>query len=290
MGDRRGASTARQRLDLVLVERGLAPSRERAQALILAGRVFVNGRRVDKPGAAVAGAGVINIRGPDHPYVGRGGLKLEHALRVFGLGVHGAVCLDLGAGTGGFTDCLLQCGARKVYAVDVGYGQIDPRLRADPRVVVLERTHAKDLNSEIVPDLLDMACADVSFISLARALPPVVPLLRPPAPLVALVKPPFEAGRGLARKGVVSDPTVHRRVIREVVETLAAQGLGAVAVTPSPIRGDRGNVEFFLLLYRDRVAELSEDRIARVVEEAGGVKMGRGAKMDGRMPFGESSL
>jgi 23S rRNA (cytidine1920-2'-O)/16S rRNA (cytidine1409-2'-O)-methyltransferase len=290
MSDRRGASTARQRLDLVLVELGLAPSRERAQALILAGRVFVNGRRVDKPGAAVAGAAVINIRGPDHPYVGRGGLKLEHALRVFGLDVRGAVCLDLGAGTGGFTDCLLQCGARKVYAVDVGYGQIDPRLRADPRVVVLERTHAKDLNSEIVPDLLDMACADVSFISLARALPPVVPLLRPPAPLVALVKPPFEAGRGLTRKGVVRDPAVHRRVIREVVDTLAAQGLGAVAVTPSPIRGDRGNVEFFLLLYRDRVAELSEDRIARVVEEAGGVKMGRGAKMDGRMPFEESSL
>lgn len=290
MGDRRGASTAKQRLDLVMVERGMAPSRERAQAVILAGRVFVDGRRVDKPGVAVAGASVIDVRGPDHPYVGRGGLKLEHALRIFDLDVRGAVCLDLGAGTGGFTDCLLQRGALKVYAVDVGYGQLDSRLRTDPRVVVLERTHGRELSREIVPDPLDMACADVSFISLARALPPVAPLLRPPAPAVALVKPPFEAGRGVANRGVVSDPAVHRRVIRAVVDALAARGLGAVDVTPSPIRGDRGNVEFFLLLYRDRVAELSEDRIARAVEEAGGVKLGRGAKIAGRMPFGESSL
>jgi 23S rRNA (cytidine1920-2'-O)/16S rRNA (cytidine1409-2'-O)-methyltransferase len=255
---------------LALVERGLAPSRERAQAVILAGRVFVDGRRVDKPGTAVTQAIEIEVRGPDHPYVGRGGLKLEHALEAFSLDVRGAVCLDLGASAGGFTDCLLQRGARKVYAVDVGYGQLDLRLRADARVVVLERTHARELNREIVPDVVDMACADVSFISLARALPPVVPLLRPRAPVVALVKPPFEAGRGVAKKGVVNDPAVHQRVIRDVAGALAEHALGAVDVTPSPIRGDRGNIEFLLLLYRDAPPVLSGERIARAVEEARG--------------------
>lgn len=236
--------------------------------MILSGRVFVDGRRVDKPGAAVSQGSAIEIRGPDHPYVGRGGVKLEHALRTFGVEVRGAVCLDLGAGTGGFTDCLLRHGAQKVYAVDVGHGQLDLRLRTDPRVVVMERTHARDLSQKIVPDPLDMACADVSFIALARALPPVVPLLRPRAPVVALVKPPFEAGRGVAKRGVIDDPAVHRRVIREVVEGLGAHGLGAVDVTPSPIRGDRGNAEFFLLLYPIIAPTLSEERIARAVEEA----------------------
>ncbi|MDR5683534.1 MAG: TlyA family RNA methyltransferase [Armatimonadota bacterium] len=268
----------RRRLDLALVERGLAPSRERAQALVLAGRVFVDGRRVDKSGVAVTPTSRIEVRGPDHSYVGRGGLKLEHALRAFGLDVRGAVCLDLGAGTGGFTDCLLQHGARKVYAVDVGYGQLDLRLRADPRVVVLERTHARDLKRNIVPDPLDVACADVSFISLTRALPPVVPLLRPRAPVVALVKPPFEAGRGVAKRGVVRDPEVHRHVIRTVADALAPHGLGAVAVTPSPIRGERGNVEFFLLLRRDAAPELTDERIARAVEEAREIVRGGGCR------------
>lgn len=262
------AARRTERIDLLLVQRGLAPSRERAQAYVLAGRVFVDGRRVDKPGARVPLDVHIEVRGPDHPYVSRGGLKLEHALRTFDLDVRGVVALDLGAGTGGFTDCLLQHGARRVYAVDVGRGQLDLRLRQDPRVVVLERTHARDLSPALVPEPVDFVCADVSFISLAKALPPVVPLLREGATGVALVKPQFEAGRGVAKGGVVRDPEVHRSVIRTVRDRLSQHGLGALGVTPSPIRGDAGNVEFLLLLRKGAPATLTEEEIERAVEAA----------------------
>lgn len=262
------ASRRAERLDLLLVRRGLAPSRERAQAYVLAGRVFVEGRRADKPGARVPEDARIEVRGSDHPYVSRGGLKLEHALRTFGLDVRGVIALDLGAGTGGFTDCLIQHGARKVYAVDVGRGQLDLRLRQDPRVVVLERTHARDLSPALVPEPLDFVCADVSFISLTKALPPVVPLLREGAMGVALVKPQFEAGRGVAKRGVVRDPEVHRSVIRTVRDALTRHGLGSRGVTPSPIRGDAGNVEFLLLLQKGAPATLTEEEIARAVEAA----------------------
>ncbi|MDR5709956.1 MAG: TlyA family RNA methyltransferase [Armatimonadota bacterium] len=262
------AARKRERLDVLLVRRGLAPSRERAQAYVLAGRVFVDGRRVDKPGTPVPEEAVLEVRGPDHPYVSRGGVKLARALRDFHLDVQGAVALDLGAGTGGFTDCLLQHGARRVYAVDVGRGQLHPKLREDPRVVVLERTHARDLSPALVPEALDFACADVSFISLTQALPPVVPLLREGAPVVALVKPQFEAGRGVARKGVVQDPAVHRAVIRKVMEQLSKHGLGARAVIPSPIRGDAGNVEFLVLFRKGESASVPEEEIERAVEEA----------------------
>ncbi|MCS7172461.1 MAG: TlyA family RNA methyltransferase [Armatimonadetes bacterium] len=262
------AARKKERLDTLLVRRGLAPSRERAQAYVLAGRVFVDGRRVDKPGTPVPEEAVLEVRGPDHPYVSRGGVKLERALQDFHLDVRGAVALDLGASAGGFTDCLLQHGARRVYAVDVGWGQLHPKLRQDPRVVVLERTHAKDLSPQLIPEPLDFACADVSFISLTRALPPVVPLLREGAPVVALVKPQFEAGRGMVREGVVRDPQVHRAVIRKVVEELSRHGLGARAVIPSPIRGDAGNVEFLVLLRKGEHASLSEEEIEASVEEA----------------------
>jgi 23S rRNA (cytidine1920-2'-O)/16S rRNA (cytidine1409-2'-O)-methyltransferase len=255
---------------VLLVERGLAPTRERAQALILAGRVRVDGRRVDKAGAQVADDALVEVEGPPHPYVSRGGLKLEAALRRFGLDVRGVVALDLGAGTGGFTDCLLQHGARKVYAVDVGRGQLHPKLRADPRVVVLERTHARLLGPHLVPEPVDFACADVSFISLLKALPPVVPLLRPGAPVVALVKPPFEAGRGVARRGVVRDPEVHRAVLRKVAWGLEQHGLGAHDVAPSPLLGDKGNVEFLLLLSKGRPRSLDEQAVDRAVAEAHG--------------------
>lgn len=262
------AARRKERLDALLVRRGLAPSRERAQAYVLAGRVFVDGRRVDKPGTPVPEEAILEVRGPDHPYVSRGGLKLERALRDFRLDVRGAVALDLGAGTGGFTDCLLQHGAKRVYAVDVGHGQLHPRLRADPRVVVLERTHAKDLSQALIPEVLDFACADVSFISLARALPPLIPLLREGAAVVALVKPQFEAGRGVAKRGVVQDPEVHRAVIRKVVEELSKHGLGAQAVVPSPIRGDAGNAEFLVLFRKGASPSLPEEEIEAAVEEA----------------------
>lgn len=261
-----GAS--RTRLDVLLVQRGLVPTREQAQAVILAGRVRVAGQRVDKAGARVPEDAPLEVTGPAHPYVGRGGLKLEAALRRFGLDVRGAVALDLGAGTGGFTDCLLQHGARRVYAVDVGRGQLHPKLRADPRVVVMERTHAKTLGPERIPEPVDLACADVSFISLLQALPPVVPLLRDGAPVVALVKPPFEAGRGVARGGVVRDPQVHREVLWKVARGLAGVALGAQDVMASPIRGDRGNVEFLLLLRKGAPPTLTEDAVEGAVAEA----------------------
>lgn len=269
-----GPEAARKRLDALLVERGLVPSRERAEAVILARLVRVDGQRVDKPGTRVREDALVELLGPPHPYVSRGGLKLETALRRFGLDVRGAVALDLGAGTGGFTDCLLQHGARKVYAVDVGRGQLHHKLRCDPRVVVLERTHARDLDRSLVPEPLDFACADVSFISLLRALPPVVPLLKDGAPVVALVKPPFEAGRGVARRGVVRDPEVHREVVQKVAWGLEAHALGAQAVVPSPIRGDRGNVEFLLLLRKGVPRSLDERGVESAVAEAHGA--GRG--------------
>lgn len=262
------AAVRRKRLDVLLVERGLAPSRQRAQAVILAGLVRVAGRRLDKAGTMVDEHAVVEVLSPAHPYVSRGGLKLEAALRRFGLDVGGLVALDLGAGTGGFTDCLLQHGARKVYAVDVGRGQLHPKLRSDPRVVVLERTHAKDLGPHVIPEPVDFATADVSFISLLRALPPVAPLLRDGAPVVALVKPPFEAGRGVARAGVVRDPAIHKDVVRKVAWGLEAHGLGAQGVVPSPIRGDKGNVEFLLLLRKGRSRTLTDEQVEATVAEA----------------------
>ncbi len=241
--------TTRTRLDLLITERGLAPSRERARALILAGQVTVDGHVISKAGTAVAADAAVELARPDHPYVGRGGVKLAHALDAFGIAVEGREALDIGASTGGFTDVLLQRGAGRVVALDVGHGQLDWRIRNDPRVVVIEGRNARYLSPEDLPGPVDLVVIDVSFISLAQILPRVPAVVRPRADVVALVKPQFEAGRDeVGKKGVVRDPDVHARVVERVTAAAAAVGLERVAMTPSPITGAEGNREFLLHL------------------------------------------
>jgi 23S rRNA (cytidine1920-2'-O)/16S rRNA (cytidine1409-2'-O)-methyltransferase len=243
---------AKQRLDAVLVERGLAPSRERARALILAGQVTVDGQVVSKAGAPVAAAARVELAIPDHPYVGRGGVKLAGALDVFRIDPRGRRALDVGASTGGFTDVLLQRGAESVIALDVGRAQLDWRLRTDPRVLVREGVNARALTADDVPHRVSLVTIDVSFISLKHILPALPPFLDPAADLVALVKPQFEAGREeVGKHGIVADPAVHQAVIARVTEYAAASGLARVAMTPSPITGATGNQEFFLHLRGD---------------------------------------
>ncbi len=241
----------RVRLDLAMLEHGLAASRERARALILAGKVLVDGQVVDKAGASVgAGAGVA-LKAADHPYVGRGGEKLQGALEEFAIPVAGRVCLDLGASTGGFTDCLLRHGAALVYAVDVGRGQLDSRLRADPRVVVMERTHARTLTPADLPERPDLATVDLSFISLAGILPVLPPLLAGSGEIVALIKPQFEVGKGQVGKGgVVRDPASHRLAITRVGRVAVELGLQILGAEASCLIGPKGNREFFLYLGR----------------------------------------
>jgi 23S rRNA (cytidine1920-2'-O)/16S rRNA (cytidine1409-2'-O)-methyltransferase len=238
---------ARTRLDLVLCARGLAPTREKAQALILSGAVSVDGRRVDKAGTPVDESAEITVAGPPHPYVSRGGLKLAAALDAFGLDPTGAVCLDVGASTGGFTDCFLQRGAAKVYAVDVGHGQLDSKLRADPRVVVRERVNARALSAEEVPERVRLAAIDVSFISTRLILPAVVPLVEKAGAVVVLVKPQFEAGRAeVGKGGIVRSEAVRQRVLQSVEGYGRDAGLEPIGSIPSPIRGAHGNEEFLL--------------------------------------------
>ena len=239
------------RLDALLVERGLADTRSRAQALVLAGKVRVgagDGARLDlKPGDAVDAGTEIAVAQPD-PYVSRGGHKLAAALDAFGIDPRGFTALDVGASTGGFTDVLLQRGARHVYAVDVGRGQLADRLRRDPRVTSLERTNARTLTATTFPEAIDLAVIDVSFISLDKVLGPVASTLAPGAPIVALVKPQFEAGKGRTDHGVVRDPAIHREVLERVVSAAAERGLGTRAVIASPILGPEGNSEFLVHL------------------------------------------
>lgn len=255
----------RPRLDVYLVQAGLAPTRERARAAIMAGHVYVAGRRVDKAGYRVEPEQTVEVRADPLPFVSRGGLKLAKALDEFALSVKDLVCMDIGASTGGFTDCLLQRGARRVYAVDVGYGQLDWRLRADPRVVVLERTNARYLTSQHVPEKIEFLTVDVSFISLRKVLEPVRALLAEHARGVALVKPQFEAGRrDVGKGGVVRDSRVHVRVLLEVLAWLPEVGFRPLGVTFSPIRGPRGNLEFLVAFEcrqaRDGVASASSRR------------------------------
>jgi 23S rRNA (cytidine1920-2'-O)/16S rRNA (cytidine1409-2'-O)-methyltransferase len=238
----------RQRLDYIVLERGLAPSRERARALIMAGQVTVDGAAVTKAGAQIDPAADVALVVPDHPYVGRGGLKLAHALDAFAIAVTGREALDIGASTGGFTDVLLKRGAARVVALDVGHGQIDWTLRNDPRVVVIEHFNARHLTPADLPAPVDVVVIDVSFISLRQILPVVPPVLRPGADIVALVKPQFEAGRAEVKKGVIRDEAVHARVVEEVAAAGAELGLARMASTPSPITGQKGNVEFLLHL------------------------------------------
>jgi 23S rRNA (cytidine1920-2'-O)/16S rRNA (cytidine1409-2'-O)-methyltransferase len=238
------------RLDVAVVDRGLAPSRERARALILAGQVRVNGQVISKAGANVASDAEVSLVEPDHPYVGRGGVKLAHALEAFAIPVGGRVALDVGASTGGFTDVLLQRGARLVVALDVGHGQLDWKLRNDERVIVIERVNARGLTLDQLPEharAFDIITMDLSFISLRQVLPAIAPLLLRSGDLVALVKPQFEAGRDeVGKGGLVRDPAVQARVVEEVAGAADALGLRRVAATDSPIAGAEGNREFFL--------------------------------------------
>ena len=257
--------SAKQRLDVALVERGLAETRQKAQATIMSGIVYVNGQKVDKAGFAVAPEAQLEVRGNALPYVSRGGLKLEKAMREFGLRLDGCVCADIGASTGGFTDCMLQNGAVKVYAVDVGYGQLDWKLRSDPRVVCMERTNARYLTHEQVPDELDFASIDVSFISLKLILPAVNGLLRDGGHVACLVKPQFEAGREkVGKKGVVRDPAVHLEVLEHFLGHAGESGFGVLALTYSPIRGPEGNIEYLGYLEKGAAAERSFDLAALV--------------------------
>jgi 23S rRNA (cytidine1920-2'-O)/16S rRNA (cytidine1409-2'-O)-methyltransferase len=239
----------RERLDTLLVAKGLAPSRERARALVLAGRVHVTGVPAAKAGALLPPDADIVVEGPDHPFVGRGGVKLHGALDRLGIDPAGLTVLDVGASTGGFTDCLLQRGAVRVYALDVGRGQLDWRLRRDPRVVVMEGRNARHLAPGDLPEPVSLAVVDVSFISLRLVLPALRPLLAPDGRVLALVKPQFEVGRrDVGRGGIVRDPALHRRAVATVAAAARDMGYGLVSGCPSPLPGAEGNREFFLAL------------------------------------------
>ena len=262
---------SRERLDVLVHTKGLAPSREKAKALIMAGLVDVNGQREDKPGMLFDTDAAVSVREGGIPYVSRGGLKLEKALSVFGIRLDGKICADAGASTGGFTDCMLQNGAAKVYAIDVGYGQLHWKLRSDPRVVVMEKTNVRYLAPGDLAEKVDFATADVSFISLSKVLPALEGILADGGSVTALIKPQFEAGREqVGKKGVVRDPAVHRTVIRSVIEAAEGCGLRAEALTYSPVRGPEGNIEYLILLSRSGpgLPGDPEDVIASVVEEA----------------------
>lgn len=233
------------RLDLLLVERGLSESRAKAQAIIMSGEVYVNGQKADKAGMSYEDDAAIEVRGSTCPYVSRGGWKLEKALRDFGVDPTGWVCSDSGASTGGFTDCLLQQGAKKVFAIDVGYGQLAWKLRQDPRVVCMERTNIRYVTPEDLGEPLDLSVIDVSFISLRIVLPAVRALLKPTGQIVCLIKPQFEAGREkVGKKGVVRDPAVHLEVLKEFVALAAQLNLAIRNLTYSPVKGPEGNIEF----------------------------------------------
>ena len=255
----------KKRLDVLLTERGLQESRQRAQAVIMSGEVFVNGQRVDKPGTAVAEDARIEVRGGTLAYVSRGGLKLEKAMAAFPIDLNGAVCADIGASTGGFTDCMLQNGAEKVYAVDVGYGQLAWKLRSDPRVVCLERTNARYLTKEQIPEPLDFASIDVSFISLKLILPALRPLMAENGQVVALVKPQFEAGREkVGKKGVVRDSAVHQEVLEHFLVHADEADFSVKGLTFSPIRGPEGNIEYLGYLSVGRGVPCEEDLVELV--------------------------
>ncbi len=259
----RREKTKKKRLDMLLVEQGYAASREKAKAVIMAGAVFINGQREDKAGAGFDPEKIktLVVKGAELPYVSRGGLKLEKALQVFPLALTGKICMDIGASTGGFTDCMLQNGAEKVYAVDVGHGQLDWKLRNDERVVCMERTNFRYLTPEDMPEQVDFASCDVSFISLTKILLPARNLLKDAGEMVCLIKPQFEAGREkVGKKGVVRDKEVHREVICKVMDFADSIGFQIPDLSFSPIRGPEGNIEYLLYLKKDagRTAKLSE--------------------------------
>lgn len=233
------------RLDVALVERGLCQSRQKAQAAIMAGLVLVDGQKVTKAGTPVEEKSLLEVKGPAIPYVSRGGLKLEKAMKLWDIDLTGKLCADIGASTGGFSDCMLQCGAAKVYAVDTGYGKLDWKIRTDPRVVALERTNARYLTHEQIPEELDFASVDVSFISLRLILPALRGVLAKQGEVVCLVKPQFEAGKGnVGKKGVVRDPKIHLEVLEHFLTHADENGFAVKAITFSPIKGPEGNIEY----------------------------------------------
>jgi len=241
----------KERLDKILVDRGMVPSRERAKALIMEGKVFVNNVPVTKAGSMVAPDVAVELKGADIPYVSRGGLKLDAALKQFNISLDDKIAMDVGASTGGFTDCLLQHGARKVYCVDVGYGQLAWKLRQDPRVVLIERTNIRYLEKNKVPDVIDIVTIDASFISLAKVVPPVLEFLDSKGEIVALIKPQFEVGKGEVDKGgIVKDDVKRLAAVERVRETLESLGLETAGLIQSPIFGQKGNIEFLIYLTR----------------------------------------
>ena len=257
----------KERLDVLLVQLGLANSRELAKAYIMAGNVYVDGQKEDKAGTKVAVNANIEVKGSQMKYVSRGGYKLEKAINEFGVQLEGKICLDIGASTGGFTDCMLQNGASKVYAIDVGYGQFAWKLRQDERVVCLEKTNVRYVTHEQVPDEGDFASIDVSFISLTKVLPAVLGVLGPNGQLVCLIKPQFEAGREkVGKKGVVRDINVHREVIEMIVNYVRAQNLGILALDFSPIKGPEGNIEYLIYLDKSQTGMNEEEVTARLEE------------------------
>ena len=265
---------AKKRLDVAMVEQGLAESRQKAQAIIMAGQVYVNGQKVDKAGAPVTEDAAIEVRGKTLRYVSRGGLKLEKAMQLWPITLKGFICSDIGASTGGFTDCMLQNGAEKVYAVDVGYNQLDWRLRTHPQVVCMERTNARYLTREQIPDPLNFFSVDVSFISLNLILPALRPLMQETGEGVCLVKPQFEAGKDkVGKKGVVRDPAVHLEVLEHFLEHAAHAGFSVKDITFSPIRGPEGNIEYLGYLSVRQGPAYSGDLSALVSASHGELKV-----------------
>ncbi len=257
----------KERLDVLLVQRGLAPSREKAKVMIMEGNVFVENQREDKAGTFFDCKVSIEIRGNTLKYVSRGGLKLEKAITSFGISLEGKICMDIGASTGGFTDCMLQNGAKKVYAVDVGYGQFAWKLRQDSRVVCMEKTNIRYVTPEDIEDVLDFASVDVSFISLAKVLPAAWKLLSSQGEMVCLIKPQFEAGREkVGKKGVVRDPVVHEEVIRKTLAFAQETGFGVRNLEFSPIKGPEGNIEYLIDIQKGGGTEMID--VAGVVAQA----------------------
>ncbi len=257
----------KERLDVLLVQQGLATSRELAKAYIMAGNVYVNGMKEDKAGTKLNVDVALEVRGSQMKYVSRGGYKLEKAIESFGILLEDTVCLDIGASTGGFTDCMLQNGAKKVYSIDVGYGQFAWKLRTDPRVVCLEKTNVRYVTEEQVPDAGDFASIDVSFISLTKVMPAVLGVMGEFGQLVCLIKPQFEAGREkVGKKGVVKDIAVHKEVIEKIVDFAYAENLGILGLSYSPIKGPEGNIEYLIYLAKGKEGFGKEEMIDMVAD------------------------
>lgn len=262
----------KERLDVLLVQKNLAPGRDQAKAYIMAGSVYVDGMKEDKAGTKIPVTAQIEVRAASMKYVSRGGYKLEKAMEVFSITLEGKICLDIGASTGGFTDCMLQNGAAKVYSIDVGYGQLDWKLRNDERVVCLEKTNVRYVTKEQVPEEADFASIDVSFISLTKVLPAVMGIMQPAGQLVCLIKPQFEAGREkVGKNGVVKDIQVHKDVIAMIADYALANGLGILGLDFSPIKGPKGNIEYLIYLEKGKEGMSREEvwaLLKDVVEES----------------------